>query len=168
LVERYKRVVWKIIRGFDLGADERWDAFQATWLRLLERIDQVREPERLAGWLATTAMNEVRTLLRRTSRITPSDTIADRPAGGAAPGEALERSELATAVQGGFARLPERCQQLLRLLTVDPPLSYSSIEQSLEMKHGSIGPTRRRCLENLRRTPDVARYLGIEAGRVGA
>jgi RNA polymerase sigma factor (sigma-70 family) len=168
LIERYKRVVWKSIRSFDLRAEERSDAFQATWLRLLERIDQVREPERLAGWLATTATNEVRALLRRTSRVTLIADVDDRPSTSDVPGAAFERTELADAVQGGFARLPERCQQLLRLLTVDPPLSYSAIEELMDMKHGSIGPTRRRCLDSLRKTPDLARYLGIDAGRVEA
>jgi RNA polymerase sigma factor (sigma-70 family) len=168
LIERYKRVVWKAIRGFDLHEEERWDAFQATWLRLLERIDQVRDPERLAGWLATTATNEVRTLLRRTSRTAPSDTLPEVAGTGPAPGDRLERAELAAAVRAGFDRLPERCQRLLRLLTADPPLGYRTIEELLDMPHGSIGPTRRRCLDQLRRTPDLAPFLSVlPAGETG-
>jgi RNA polymerase sigma factor (sigma-70 family) len=163
LIERHKRVVWKAIRNFDLRDDERWDAFQATWLRLLERLDQVRDPERLAGWLATTATNEVRTLLRRTSRISPSDSLPEAAGTDSGPGERLERDELAAAVRAGFERLPERCRCLLRLLTADPPLSYRTIEELLDMPHGSIGPTRRRCLENLRRTPDLAPFLPVAA-----
>jgi DNA-directed RNA polymerase specialized sigma24 family protein len=43
-----------------------------------------------------------------------------------------------------------QCQQLLRLLLVDPPLSYDEISTMLDMPKGSIGPTRQRCLVRLR------------------
>jgi DNA-directed RNA polymerase specialized sigma24 family protein len=48
-------------------------------------------------------------------------------------------------------RLPTRSQVLLRLLSADPPLSYKEISDTLSMPIGSIGPTRARALEQLRR-----------------
>ena len=62
---------------------------------------------------------------------------------------AAERSDL---LWRAFAALPERCQALLRVLMADPPPSYQQVAAAMDMPIGSIGPTRGRCLERLRRT----------------
>jgi DNA-directed RNA polymerase specialized sigma24 family protein len=49
-----------------------------------------------------------------------------------------------------LARLPERCQKLLRIVAWEPRPDYSSVAEGLDMPIGSIGPTRRRCLDKLR------------------
>ncbi len=77
-------------------------------------------------------------------------------------GERLHRDELCRSVRQGFASLPQSCQDLLRLLAADPPVPYNEIERLLGMAHGSIGPTRRRCLEKLRNTAAMAAYLDSE------
>jgi hypothetical protein len=46
--------------------------------------------------------------------------------------------------------LPERCQKLLRIVAWEPRPDYSSVAAALQMPVGSIGPTRRRCLDKLR------------------
>jgi hypothetical protein len=74
--------------------------------------------------------------------------------------EGLERREMDEAVRRGFQSLPARDQNLLRLLLADPPLPYRDIERLLDMPHGSIGPTRRRCLDKLGNTPAVAALFG--------
>ena len=77
-----------------------------------------------------------------------------------APGEQLERDESRLAVAEAFARLPQRCQTLLRLLVTDPPVSYEEISALLDIPVGSIGPTRARCLGSLRSSPEVFRIIG--------
>ena len=42
------------------------------------------------------------------------------------------------------------------MLTADPPPSYDEVGAALDMPIGSIGPTRARCLEQLRRRLAVA------------
>jgi DNA-directed RNA polymerase specialized sigma24 family protein len=59
-VGRLERVVWKSVNMMTYDHEVRDDAFAATWLRLAERLESIREPEKLSGWLATTACNEVR------------------------------------------------------------------------------------------------------------
>jgi DNA-directed RNA polymerase specialized sigma24 family protein len=49
-----------------------------------------------------------------------------------------------------LGRLPERCQKLLRIVAWEPRPDYSSVAAGLQMPVGSIGPTRRRCLDKLR------------------
>jgi DNA-directed RNA polymerase specialized sigma24 family protein len=77
---------------------------------------------------------------------------------GASTDAALLADERADALWGLVTRLPVRCRLILRLLTADPPLSYRDLGEALEMPVGSIGPTRARCLEHLRR---IAGSAGI-------
>ena len=161
LVNRLKRVAWRAIAGFDLAPEDRNDAFAATFFRLNERLDTIREPAKLPGWVATTARNEVHTLLRARRRLRATDPH-DLPAVGQAPvdDDRLAREELRAAVRDAFSSLSERCQELLRLATLDPPLSYAEIGDALGMPHGSIGPTRQRCLERLRQAAPLRAYVG--------
>ena len=62
LVVRLQRVVWKSVNMMTFDHEVREDAFAATWLRLAERLATIREPEKLPGWLTTTACNEVRSM----------------------------------------------------------------------------------------------------------
>ena len=43
------------------------DVVRSTWLRLLENLRRIDDPELLPGWLAATARREARDLLRRRS-----------------------------------------------------------------------------------------------------
>ena len=148
LVARVKNLVWKVVSGFRLPRADAEDAFAATFFRLAEHIDTIRDPERLAGWVATTARNESLAILKRNRRVLtvdPTDTWT--------PGDHAERlvdSELKHAIHESFKLLSEACQQLLRLLTADPPTSYEDIAVVLDIPMGSIGPNRQRCLERLR------------------
>jgi hypothetical protein len=54
LVDRFDGLLWSICRGYRLTDEDAADAVQLTWLRLLEHLSRIRDPERLAGWLATT------------------------------------------------------------------------------------------------------------------
>ena len=75
------------------------------------------------------------------------------------PERGLVDDELRVALQAALAELSTACQDLLRLLTIDPPLSYADIGEALGLPHGSIGPTRQRCLERLRAAPQLVPFL---------
>jgi RNA polymerase sigma factor (sigma-70 family) len=153
LCGRLRNVVWKTIRSFGLYGADADDAYAATMFRLAEHLGGIRDPERLPGWVATTARNEALGTFRQRRRVV---SVADVPEGaGVADPDALVRAELRDAVRRAFALLDERCQQLLRILTADPPPPYDAIGDLLAMPHGSIGPTRRRCLERLRMQPPL-------------
>jgi RNA polymerase sigma factor (sigma-70 family) len=148
IVARVKNLVWKVVNSFRLPRGDAEDAFAATFFRLAEHIDTIREPERLPGWVATTARNESLAILRRNRRVFSLD-----PTDAATPGDHAERivdDELKRALHESFKLLSDACQQLLRLLTTDPPMSYDEVAELLDMPMGSIGPNRQRCLERLR------------------
>lgn len=167
LVDGHSGLVWSIIRGFRFDEETSKDVFQTVWLKLAEHLDRIREPAKLAGWLGQTTRNECVGVVRQRSRVIPYDEVAelgeplDLPGSSLPnPGELLERDESRAAVAAAFERLPARCQRLLRLLIVDPPVSYEEISELLDVPIGSIGPTRARCLESLRTSPEVSRITG--------
>ena len=63
--------------------------------------------------------------------------------------------------------MPPACQQLIALLTQDPPLPYAEIAARLGIPVGSIGPCRRRCLDKLRRHPAIAALINADTSTPG-
>jgi RNA polymerase sigma factor (sigma-70 family) len=160
LVARLKGVVWRVTADLGLAPHDRADVFAAAFFRLVDRLDTIREPEKLAGWLATTARNEGRQLLRARSRVEPRDDLDPRneaPMG--TPGEELLQSELRVALREAFRELEPLCQELLRLVTAVPPISYDEISSVLGVPRGSLGPNRQRCLERLRRSKHLKPFV---------
>lgn len=164
LVERLHRVVWKAVNMMTTDADVRDDAFAATWLRLAERLDGIREPEKLPGWLTTTATNEVRQLLRRRSRADVSLTrnwtesgaqvdLVDRLVSAEGePSDGLLRSERNREVRIAFTQLDDDCREIITALVLaDPPMTYQEASRELGRPVGSLGPTRARCLDKMKR-----------------
>lgn len=151
LVERYAALVWSVARSFRFDDATTADVCQTVWLRLAEHCGRIREPDRLASWLATTTRHECYRVSRRRRREVPDDVLPDGPAPTSpAIDESLLDAEDHGEVLAAFQQLPESCQQLLRLLCADPPLDYATISAIIDRPIGSIGPTRARCLDKLR------------------
>jgi RNA polymerase sigma factor (sigma-70 family) len=152
LVDRYTNLLWAVARGHRLSTEAAADVVQTCWLRLLENLGRINQPERLGAWLATTARHECLRQLRRSGREEPAEhATLERPDPSAADVEAgLLLEERDAELWQALDRLGERCRELLRVLMADPPPSYEAVSAALEMPIGSIGPTRARCLGKLR------------------
>lgn len=154
LVDRFGELVWAVARSHRLSHADAADVSQTTWLRLLEHLGSIRQPDRVGAWLATTARRESLRVLKVGRRQTPAvDEVFDEDAmdpAGAVDVDVL-RSERDAALWAAFVRLPSRCQAMLRLLMGESALRYRDLSDTLDMPIGSIGPTRARCLEHLRR-----------------
>jgi RNA polymerase sigma factor (sigma-70 family) len=163
LTDRYTNLLWSIARGLRLSDADAADAIQTTWLRLVERLDSVREPERLGSWLATTMRRECLAGLKRNARmqVTASEDWDEIPATADPLDAALLREERDAALWRAFAALRPRCRTLLRVLMADPAPSYVEVASALNMPVGSIGPTRRRCLELLRQIMLTGAQFGL-------
>jgi RNA polymerase sigma factor (sigma-70 family) len=167
MVDRFSRLLWSICRSFGLNGADAGDAFQLTWLRLLEHLDTIEDPDRMAGWLATTCRRECLAVLRRGRRVLPTanDALFDRYVGHAV---GADRPSLLADRDAGlwraFNQLTDRCQQILRVLVLEPDdrgPSYDSAAQVLGMPKGSLGPTRGRCLAQLRKLLDMEGISGL-------
>jgi RNA polymerase sigma factor (sigma-70 family) len=156
LSHRFSGLIMSIARSCRLSEADVADVYQTTWLRLVENVDRIRNPERLGAWLATTAKRESLRISRAKTRCALDDAFLQQlPDENAAPLDAGPiAEEQALVVREAFAKLPPRCQRLLGLMSRADPPSYREISQILSMPVGSIGPTRGRCLEHLRRIVD--------------
>jgi len=166
LIERYAPLVWSICRRNRLDQAEASDISQDVWLRLVEQLDRIRDPAALPGWLATTTQRECYRFVRAArrahavERVVSAEEIPDQTV---IVEQELLADELHAALHEAFSELPPSHQQLLALLIHDPPLSYAEISARLGIPVGTIGPTRRRCLEKLRRCPALAALINPDA-----
>ncbi|MFI6507903.1 RNA polymerase sigma factor [Streptosporangium sp. NPDC050855] len=158
LVARFSGPLWSAVRAYDLGPADAADAVQGTWLRLLESLHTIRDPDRLGYWLLTTAKREASLLSRRHRAERP---VAEHPDDGlpltAPDGTAHADPALAvlTADEGrrlwqAVDEMHEPCRSLFRLMASAPDAGVHQLAGRLGMPTGSYGPTRGRCLNRLR------------------
>jgi RNA polymerase sigma factor (sigma-70 family) len=167
LVERYAPLVWSICRRHQLRDADANDVQQSVWQQLVSQLDKIGDLAALPGWLATATRRECRRLLRAArgspaaGYVLDAETITDQQAGMAE--QELLAAERHAALREAFTRLSPCCQQLISMLTEDPPAPYAQISASLNIPVGSIGPRRGRCLDKLRRDPVIAALINAEA-----
>lgn len=154
LVDRYAGLVWSVARAHRLAHPDVADVVQTTWLRLVENLDRIRQPERVGAWLASTTRHECLRVVRRSTRERPTQFAYDAPwtssTEPSAEATALERAGSRLILEA-LDELSERCRSLLRMLAATPQPSYADVAGVLDIPVGSIGPTRARCLDRFRR-----------------
>jgi RNA polymerase sigma factor (sigma-70 family) len=143
-------MVWSVARGFRLDEATAKDVSQTVWLRLIENVDSINDPERLPGWLATTCRREAMRVSRMHDRDIPTEFEYDVEDPSPSLDEILVDDEEHRFVVQAFKTLDEVCQHLLRLMTIEPALSYEEMSEATGRPIGSLGPTRARCLDKLR------------------
>jgi len=156
LVHRYEPIVAGTILDLGLQPADARDAAQRTWLQMVENHSKIRKPEALGGWLRTTARHECLRIIRERWRVDPIDD----PDGVRFRDAAVDVEQ--TVVDADTARrlrhlvstLPPRSALLLTELFRDEPPGYAELARLTGIPIGSIGPTRGRALQLLRRLFD--------------
>jgi RNA polymerase sigma factor (sigma-70 family) len=152
LVDRFSTLVWSIILASGLRGEDAADAWQTVWLRLVEHITRLREPAYVGSWLAQTTRHQCIHVLRTSARQRPAGDIGERAdSDDIIPEKVVLRTERDIELWKAFTELRTPCQELLRILLSEPTPSYAEVASAFRIKIGSIGPTRQRCLEQLRR-----------------
>ena len=168
LVERYAPLIWSICRRYRLDRADADDVAQSVWLSLVDRLDKIREPAALPGWLATTTRRECGRLVRAAhgphSAVYALDAENVRDEHAQTAEQELLAAERHAALHEAFTHLPPEYQQLTAMLIADPPVPYAEISARLGMPIGSIGPTRSRCLDRMRRHPAIAALINAQSG----
>jgi RNA polymerase sigma factor (sigma-70 family) len=156
IVRRYGNLVWAKVRSFRLQDADARDAVQMTWLRLAENCHRVQHPERLAGWLATTAHRECLRIIHQEKRTAnhPAVVVENLADPSAGPEQRVLDADTAQMLRALLDKLPPRGRTLLQALFADNPRPYAEVARATGTPTGSIGPTRARALQQLRRMID--------------
>jgi len=152
LVERFDGLVRGIARSHGLTGADVADVSQVVWMRLLDHLDRLRDPDRVAGWLTTTTRHECLRTLRQHRRTTPTadPSVLESVDEGTDPGATLGARQRDAVLSQLIETLPSHHRALLRVTMTDPKPSYRETATALGIPVGSVGPTRQRCLALLR------------------
>jgi len=152
IVRRYRSLVFSLpLHAFGLSPEDAAEVFQETFCSLLEGLDTIRNPESLPFWLASTAANHSRVLIRRESKGQRGlkglrDKVRRERESGGVPQRTIEAAEIRLALES----LDPVCQEILRARYYrEPPLSYKEIARETGLALGAVGPRRIRCLKRL-------------------
>jgi RNA polymerase sigma factor (sigma-70 family) len=171
LLARYGRLIFTIALRAGLSHADAEEVYQNVCVIVLNHLTELQDRKAgLRPWLATVARREAWRFARQSRRHVSLDEGASggsdspqpqRPQVNEEAGPEEEVMALVdrSLVRRGLETLPERCRRLLTALYMaDPARSYAEVAETLGVSVGSIGPTRGRCLESLRK---ILREMGF-------
>lgn len=159
LLRRYQRLIYSIPHKYNLSPEDMADVFQSVCVALLQGLSTLRNEAKLGAWLITTTTRECWKIKRQQQQLAdavsldnqtenPLELVADEPL----PEEVIQRLEEQVLVRQSIEQLDERCRLLLKYLFYQKDeWPYEQIAKQLNMPPSSIGPTRGRCLDKLKR-----------------
>jgi RNA polymerase sigma factor (sigma-70 family) len=157
LIEKYKNLIYYIPFKYRASPEDAADIFQAVCLELFSQLSNLRKVNSLRSWLITVTSHKAyhwKQKQRRQAGLL-SDTELDEeklPSEANLGPETLEEIEHTQTIREAIAKLPIRCQEMVRLLFYeDPPRPYQEVAQRLGLATGSIGFIRGRCLKRLQK-----------------
>jgi RNA polymerase sigma factor (sigma-70 family) len=146
LVSKYERLIYSVARVLCPQPEDCGDVFQQVCLALYQNLRKLRSDKTIPAWLITVTRREAYALIRvkkRQANIDPCETVSEKPI-------RIIKREL--EVEMALEKLPPRCRDLINLLYFDVDgLSYATIADRMGIPVASIGPTRARCLEKLKK-----------------
>jgi len=154
LIEKYKALIYSIPVKYDLSRDEAADVFQGTCTELLIRLPDLREPRALPKWLMQVAHHESYRMKRMNQRVVSRDAEPNLPEPEIPPiAESLvQQTQEEQMLREAMTVLTPQCRRLVELLFFETPSRpYTEVAALLGLAVGSIGFTRQKCIERLRR-----------------
>jgi RNA polymerase sigma factor (sigma-70 family) len=166
LVTRYRPLVAGVARRHVSRAADVEDVVQEVWIALWLHVGAIERPRALPGWLRRVTMHAALRAQARSGRLVASDEMDDVVSDEHTEEQGLARSgraELHDAVEGALGRLRAGDRRLVELLMADDRPDYRSVSRALDRPVGSIGPTRQRVFDRLRRDPALERVAPLVA-----
>jgi RNA polymerase sigma factor (sigma-70 family) len=157
LIEKYKALIYSIPVKYGLPADEAADVFQATCMELLARLPELREPRALPKWLMQVAHHQCYRWKQQQGRTVSRDAEPGLPVPETpAIAESLvQQTQEEQMLREATASLTSQCRRLVELLFFETPARpYAEVAAELGLSVGSIGFTRQKCMQRLRRHLD--------------
>jgi RNA polymerase sigma factor (sigma-70 family) len=166
LVTRYRPLVAAVARRHVSRQADVDDVVQDVWIALWQHVGAIERPRALPGWLRRVTVHAALRAQARSGRLVAigevDDLVSDEQTeelGVARSG----RAELHQAVQGALGRLRTGDRRLVELLMADDRPDYRSVSRAIDRPVGSIGPTRQRVFDRLRRDPELERVAPLVA-----
>jgi RNA polymerase sigma factor (sigma-70 family) len=154
LIDKYKALIYSIPIKYGLPAQEAADVFQATCMELLEHLAELREPRALPKWLMQVAHHQCYRRKQQDRRIVSWDGEPGlpEPETPSIAEETVRQTQQEQALREAIATLSPQCRRLVELLFFTAPARpYAEVAAELGLAPGSIGFTRQKCIERLRR-----------------
>jgi RNA polymerase sigma factor (sigma-70 family) len=162
LIDKYKALIYSIPAKYGLPSQEAADVFQATCAELLVRLPTLREPRALPKWLMQVAHHECYRWKRQQQRMVSRDAKPDLPEPETPPiaESVIQQTQEEQMLREAMSALSPQCRRLVELLFFETPArSYADVAKELGLAVGSIGFTRQKCIDRLRRQLDVLGFL---------
>jgi RNA polymerase sigma factor (sigma-70 family) len=157
LVERYQRLIFAVPRRAGLTEEQAADVFQEVFLTLLQKIDEIEQPDKIRSWMVTTAKFKTWGIVRggkgfyspetqeemelEMASITDNAPLAD---------DMLIELEEQHLIRAALEKLEEKCRQILSMIYLrDTAASYVEVADAIGVGESSISPMRSRCLKKL-------------------
>ena len=157
LIDKYKALIYSIPIKYNLPPQEAADVFQSTCVELLTRLPELREPKALPKWLMQVAHHQCYRQKRQAQRLVSRDADVDlpEPETPAIAETLVQQTQEEQMLRDAMQTLTPQCRRLVELLFFEtPPRPYTEVAAQLGLALGSIGFTRQKCIERLRRNLD--------------
>lgn len=118
LADRYTDLLYGIGRRYRLTPEECDDAAQSTWLALCQNAEHIRDPQCVAGWLATTMRRFSAATLRNRYRELPTSDSMDvfpRVDAAADVADTVAARHATSRLYQAIGQLPDRERRIIRL-----------------------------------------------------
>jgi RNA polymerase sigma factor (sigma-70 family) len=154
LIEKYKALIYSIPVKYRLPPHEAAEVFQATCVELLRRLPDLREPKALPKWLMQVAHHQCYRWKQQQQRVVSRDGDADlpEPETPAIAETLVQQTQEEQMLRESLAVLSPQCRRLVELLFFETPARpYAEVAAELGLAVGSIGFTRQKCMDRLRK-----------------
>ncbi|MHC4939277.1 MAG: RNA polymerase sigma factor [Planctomycetota bacterium] len=149
LIGNYSALIASVPRRYGLAEHLVEEVFAEVCAILFRSLGGIRDAQALPSWVVRTTTRTTWEIARKAKRAWSPEL--PELTGAAPPDEVVSAFEEEQIVRRALRAISEKCQRLLRLLYFEPAsLSYDEVARRLGVPRGSLGPTRRRCLDRLR------------------
>jgi RNA polymerase sigma factor (sigma-70 family) len=159
IIERCTPMLRALARRYVANPAEVDDVLQDVWLTFVQNLDRIHEPAATRGWLVRVLTHTAWRAQRCSARAVPTADVGERAAVHDTEDAALRRvwcDELRERLTPALRALRPADRRLVVLLASERQPDYRTVSRLVRRPVGSIGPTRQRALERLRRQPSLA------------
>jgi RNA polymerase sigma-70 factor (ECF subfamily) len=154
LVRRYQKPIYFLCLRYVRDQDVACDMVQRTFIRAIENLGELRDPDFFRGWLFRIGMNLALNHLREHARFVSEPA---QPTEAAGPGlhAVLESAEESRVLQHAVARLPDRQRRIVEL-RVYQELPFSEIAVVMATTANAAKVSYHHAVKKLKRSLAVA------------